>query len=140
MTQLPEQLVDGRQRTYLSWFYTNLVLPPNQIAPAAVTEYVRTYCHPSVLHGGFELYRTIPIDTADNSTLTSNKLTLPVLVLSPARTNDPTTEKQQLLSVLLPMVSGPITIDLVPQSGHFVPEENPAVVISSLRCFIDADC
>jgi hypothetical protein len=44
------------------------------------------------------------------------------------------------LSVLLPMVSGPITVDLVPQSGHFVPEENPAFVITSLRCFIDTDC
>ncbi len=137
VAQLPEQLVNNRQRTYLSWFYDNLVLPPNRIEPEAVTEYVRTYCHPSVLHGGFELYRTIAVDTSDNSTLTSNKLMLPILVLSPARSNDPDAEKQQLLSIIQPMAAGPITVELVPQSGHFVPEENPEFVITQLRLFIE---
>jgi hypothetical protein len=60
VAQVPEQLVGGGQGTYLSWVFTNLVLPPNQIAPTAVIKYVRTFCHPSVVHGGSELYPRDP--------------------------------------------------------------------------------
>jgi pimeloyl-ACP methyl ester carboxylesterase len=138
VAQLPEQLVDGRQRTYLGWFYANFVAAPNRIEPVAVTEYVRTYCKPSVLHGGFELYRTSAIDTSDNSSLTTNRLTLPILVMSPPRSNDPNAEKAQLRSVIQPMAAGPISVELVPQSGHFVPEENPEFVATQLRAFINS--
>ncbi len=137
--QLPEQLVDGLQRTYLSWFYNNLVQPPNQLSPTAVAEYIRTYCKPSVLHGGFELYRTEGVDRADNSALTQDKLSLPILIMSPIRSSDQNAEEQQLISGIAPMADGPITVDLVPQSGHFVPEENPGFVTEHLSAFIDAN-
>jgi pimeloyl-ACP methyl ester carboxylesterase len=135
--QLPEQMVADRQRTYLSWFYDNLVAPPNRLAPKAVTEYVRTYCSPSVLHGGFELYRTLATDTSDNTSLTTTKLTLPILSMSAIRSNDPNPEKAQLRQIIQPMASGPITVELVPNSGHFLAEENPGFVTSTLRAFID---
>jgi len=92
---LPEQLVAGRQRTYLGWFHANEVLPPNRIAPAAVTEYVRAYCRPGALHGGFDLCRTIPQDTADNSSLTAHPLTLPILAMAAARPGDPSAQEEQ---------------------------------------------
>ncbi len=138
VSELPEQMVEGRQRTYLSWFYDNLVAPPNRIEPVAVTEYVRTYCNPSVLHGGFELYRALSTDASENSSLTTNELTLPILLMSPARTNDPDGEKAQLISTVQPMADGPINAELVPNSGHFVAEENPEFVATELRSFIDA--
>jgi pimeloyl-ACP methyl ester carboxylesterase len=134
---LPEQMVGNRQRTYLSWFYDNLVAPPNRIDPKAVTEYVRTYCSPSVLHGGFELYRTLAQDTSDNASLTTNKLTLPILSMSAVRSNDPNAEKAQLIQIIQPMASGPITAELVPSSGHFLPEENPRFVTATLLAFVD---
>lgn len=138
VTQLPEQLVAGRQRTYLGWFYDHLVAAPNRIAPVAVTEYVRTYCKPGVLHGGFELYRTSGIDRSDNASLTTNKLTLPILVMSPARSNDPDAEKAQLRSAIQPLAAGPISAELVPGSGHFVAEENPGFVATQLGAFINS--
>lgn len=139
VTQLPEQLVAGRQRTYPGWFYANLVAAPNRIEPTAATEYVRTYCRPDVLHGGFELYRTSATDRSDNSSLTTNKLTLRILVMSPARSNDPDAEKAQLRSAIQPMAAGPISAELVPQSGHFVAEENPEFVATQLRAFINSN-
>ena len=41
--------------------------------------------------------------------------------------------------MLRPMAAGPITVALVPASGHFLPEENPAFVTAQLRGLIDAD-
>ena len=143
--QLPEQLVAGRQRTYLSWFFEHAVAQGNRIDPAAVTEYVRTYCSPSVLHNGFELYRSIPADASDNASLTANKLTLPVLYMDQtarssrltAQPRDPEAQKAQLLARIQPMVAGPISVQLVPDAGHWVPEENPDFVSSQLTAFVD---
>jgi len=139
VAQLPEEMVQGRQLTYLSWFYDNLVAPSNRIDATAVTEYVRTYCIPSVLHGGFQLYRELPTDASENSSLTTNKLTLPILLMSPIRGSDPDAEKAQLIATVQPMASGPISAELVPDSGHFVAEENPEFVAAQLRSFIDAN-
>lgn len=136
--QLPEQLVEGRQRTYLSWFFDNLVAPGNRIDASAVTEYVRAYCTPSALHGGFELYRTLPTDASENAPLTRKKLTVPILLMSPVRSNVPDAEKAQLRSAVRPMADGPISVELVPSSGHFVAEENPGFVAATLRSFLDA--
>ena len=143
--RVPEQLVAGRQRTYLSWFFENAVAPGNRIDPAAVTEYVRTYCRPSVLHGGFELYRSLPTDVSDNTSLIGNKLTLPVLYMDQmapssrltAQSRDPEAQKAQFIARIQPMVSGPISVQLVPDSGHFVPEENPHFVSNQITAFFD---
>jgi pimeloyl-ACP methyl ester carboxylesterase len=135
--QLPEQMVAMRQRTYLSWFYEHVVAPPNRIEPRAVNEYVRTYCSAGVLHAGFELYRTVATDTADNTALTSDRLTLPILSMGAARSNDPDADRAQLRQVVQPMAEGPISAELVPGAGHFLPEENPEFVVAALRAFID---
>lgn len=121
-------MVQGRQQTYLGWFHDNLAATGNHIDATAVTEYDRTCCRPSVLHGGFQLYRTVPIDAAVNQSLTANKLTLPILLLSPVRSPDPEALKAQMIAVVQPMASGPISAELVLDSGHFVAEENPAFV------------
>jgi pimeloyl-ACP methyl ester carboxylesterase len=143
--QLPEQLVAGRQRTYLRWFFEHAAAQANRIDPAAVTEYVRTYCRPSVLHNGFELYRAIPTDASDNASLTADKLTLPVLYMDQAagssrltaQPRDPEAQKAQLLARIQLMVAGPISVKLVPDSGHWLPEENPDFVSSQLTAFVD---
>src|SRR5262249_50285449 len=117
----------------------------NRIDPAAVTEYVRTYCSPSVLHNGFELYRSIPADASDNASLTANTLTWPVPYMAQtarssrltAQPRDPEAQKAQLLARIQPMVAGPISVQLVPDSGHWVPEENPDFVSSQLTAFVD---
>jgi pimeloyl-ACP methyl ester carboxylesterase len=101
-----------------------------------VTAYVRTYCSASVLHGGFELYRTLATDMSDNTSLTTNKLTMPILSMSAIRSTDLNAEKAQLVQIIQPMASGPITVELVPASGHFLPEENPEFVTAALRAFI----
>jgi pimeloyl-ACP methyl ester carboxylesterase len=140
--QLPEQIVAGHQRTYLRWFYEHGVARANRIDPAAVTEYVRTYCSPSVLHNGFELYRATPTDRSDNTALAGNKLTVPVLYMDQAvsvrlaQPSDPEAQKAQWRARIQPMVAGPISVELVPDSGHFMPEENPDFVSRQLTMFV----
>jgi pimeloyl-ACP methyl ester carboxylesterase len=57
---LPEALVQGREREYLSWFYEAFSWQRGAIGPADIDEYVRCYSQPGALRAGFAYYRNIP--------------------------------------------------------------------------------
>jgi hypothetical protein len=50
----------------------------------------------------------------------------------------PEAQKAQLLARIQPMVAGSISVKLVPDCGHWLPEENPRFVSSQLAAFVDA--
>ena len=86
--ELPELLVQGREREYLGWFYREFCWRRGAIEDADVDEYVRCYSRPGALRAGFEYYRNIPVDAADNRALLDSgfRLPMPVLALGGART------------------------------------------------------
>jgi len=43
LPDLPEALVNGKETTYLSWFYHNLAYDPAAITQADINEYVSHY-------------------------------------------------------------------------------------------------
>ena len=50
---LPEALVQGRERLYLRWFYQTFAYFPGAIGEADLDEYVRTYSQPGAMRAGF---------------------------------------------------------------------------------------
>jgi len=53
LPDLPEALVDGKETTYLSWFYHNLAYNPSAITQADINEYVSHYSAPGGMRDGF---------------------------------------------------------------------------------------
>src|SRR5919198_6556903 len=78
---VPEALVQGKEMTYLSWFYQNLAFNPSAITQAAINEYVSHYSVPGGIRAGFEYYRALPQDAIQNMNYSKTKLTMPVLTL-----------------------------------------------------------
>ena len=64
--ELPEALVQGRERAYLTWFYESFSWQRGAFDAADIDEYLRTYAQPDALRAGFAFYRNIPNDIADN--------------------------------------------------------------------------
>ncbi|MBO0781637.1 MAG: alpha/beta hydrolase [Ktedonobacteraceae bacterium] len=126
---LPETLIRGRERVYLSWFYENLPAVKGAITEADIDEYVRTYSDPRALHAGFELYRALPTDLKNNAMSAQNPLRIPVLALGGDKSLGPKTG--QALEVLATDVRGGI----IKNCGHFVPEEYPDLLASQLLEF-----
>ena len=135
---LPERLVEGRERDYLEWFYREFSWQPNAITPADVDEYVRTYAQPGAMRAGFAYYRNIPRNIADNRTLRESgfRLPMPVLAVGGARmeARGRGAEPEQSLREIAGDVQGMV----VAESGHFVPEEQPAVLAQRLLAFFAA--
>jgi pimeloyl-ACP methyl ester carboxylesterase len=132
---VPEALVQGKEMTYLSWFFQNLAFNPAAVSQADINEYVSHYSAPGGMRAGFEYYRAIPQDAIQNENYSKTKLTMPVLALGagyiPAFGGNPNTAAENGMKMLAQNVTGII----VPNSGHFIAEEQPQFVISQLSNF-----
>ena len=137
---LPEALVQGKELIYLPWFYHNLAYNPAAITQADINEYVSHYSAPGGMRAGFEYYRAFPQDAIENMNYSKTKLTMPVLALGGG---------------YIPTFGGNITMPTiiyamkilaqnvqgikVPNSGHFIPEEQPDFVVKILNNFFSGD-
>jgi len=133
---VPEALVQGKEMLYLSWFYHNLANNPAAITQEDINEYVSHYSAPGGMRAGFEYYRAIPQDAIQNMNYSKTKLTMPVLGLgggyTPAFGGNVT-----MPSVVYGMkiLAQNVTGILVPNSGHWIPEEQPQFLADQLLKF-----
>ena len=133
--ELPETLVQGRERDYLGWFYREFCWQRDAIAPADVDEYVRCYSRPGAMRAGFEYYRALPQDREDNRRLLDSgfRLPMPVLALGGARTESRGRAEEPLES--LRAIARDVRGGAIAECGHFIPEEQPEVLAEQLLAF-----
>lgn len=130
---LPEALTGGRERVYLEWFYRNFAHRPDTIDECDLQEYLRTYTRPGAMRAGFAYYRALPRDIADNQeTIGQDRLRMPVLAVGGAKAWGRGREVAQSLR----RVAVDVSEDVVPECGHFIPEERPDHLIERLSTFL----
>jgi len=133
--ELPEVLAAGREREYLGWFYREFCWQRGAITQADVDEYLRSYTSPGAMSAGFAYYRSLPQDRADNQAVLASgfRLRMPVLALGGARTEARGRAEEPLESLRV------IALDArggaIPECGHFIPEEQPALLAERLLAF-----
>lgn len=125
---LPEALVQGRERLYLRWFYQTFAFFPGAIGEADLDEYVRTYSQPGAMRAGFAYYRAIAEDAKANSAqlATGFRLPMPVLAVGGANSYPHARGRGREVEESLRRVATDVTGAVIPDCGHFVPEEQPA--------------
>jgi pimeloyl-ACP methyl ester carboxylesterase len=134
---VPEFLVEGREREFLSWFYDNEAYNSAAITQEAIDEYVSKYSAPGGMRAGFEYYRAIPQDVMQNLNYSKTNLTMPVLALGAGYHKYEGNVTQPLNIYSMEKLAQNVTGITVPNSGHFIPEEQPKFVIEHLAKFFD---
>lgn len=83
LDDLPEILVQGHERAYLTWLFSNKSLRSWQIDPAALDEYVRVFLIPGTARADFSYYRSAFSQTAlaRMKQRTQQKLPMPILAI-----------------------------------------------------------
>jgi pimeloyl-ACP methyl ester carboxylesterase len=134
---LPEALVEGKEREYISWFLKGFAYNPSAITEEDIDVFAGHASAPGAMRAGFEYFRAFPIDAEQNKETAANgKITTPVLALGgdiyPALGGDlPGNFAYSSLQSLAANVKG-VT---VPLSGHWIPEEQPGFVTDQLFKF-----
>lgn len=126
-----ERLVAGRERIFLDRFYDELSAHPERIDEATRAHYAALYARPHAMHDAMEQFKAFPQDGIDNrALLAKGKLTMPVLALG--------AEKSYGLKMKddIDQVATNVTGGVVPDSGHWIMEENPQATTKLIVDFL----
>lgn len=130
---LPEQLFLGREHVIINWLFDNYGYLNHCIGEDDRKEYLRTYVKPGAMRALFSIYRALPRDAEDNRAMLEahGKLRMPVLALGGSKSFGRGMEVMESLQRVAEDVRG----GLVPDSGHWVTEEQPEFVAKALLEF-----
>lgn len=125
---LPEALVAGRERIYLTWFYRT-AYNPTAITEEDIDEYVRCYSAPGAMRAGFEYYRAFWTDVDHNKENAKTKLKMPVLALGGKYSFG----KRTLTS--MQALAEDVRGGEIDRCGHWISEEQPEYLVTQLLAF-----
>jgi pimeloyl-ACP methyl ester carboxylesterase len=126
-----ERLVAGRERIYLDRFWNEFSATPKRFSEAARRHYAKLYARPGAMHAGFAQFAAFDQDAIDNRAfLAAGKLDVPVLALGGEKSFGTT------MAAVMRFAASDVEEGVVPDSGHWIMEENPRATIELVRTFL----
>ena len=128
-----ERLVAGREHIYLDRFWNEFSADPSRFSEAARDHYAELYALPGAMHAGFAQFAAFDQDAIDNRAfLAQGKLTMPVLAVGGEKSFG------TMMATVTRFAASDVQEAIVPDSGHWIMEENPQATIQIVRGFLDA--
>jgi pimeloyl-ACP methyl ester carboxylesterase len=126
-----ERLVAGRERIYLDRFWNEFSASPGRFTEGSRAHYAALYAQPGAMHAGFAQFSAFDRDATDNKAfVAAGKLTIPVLALGGEKSFGLT------MAEVMRFAATDVQGDVVPDSGHWIMEENPSATIQLVRGFL----
>lgn len=126
-----ERLVAGRERIYLDRFWNEFSATPARFSEAARRHYASLYALPGAMHSGFAQFAAFDQDAIDNRAyLARERLKMPVLALGGEKSFGP------MMATVMRAGADDVTQGIVPDSGHWIMEENPTATTRLVREFL----
>ena len=127
-----ERLVKGRERIYLDRFWNEFSASPKRFSETARRHYAKLYARPGAMHAGFAQFAAFDQDAADNKVfVAAGKLDVPVLALGGEKSFGTT------MAAVMRFAANDVDEGVIPDSGHWIMEENPKATIALVRAFLE---
>ena len=126
-----ERLVKGRERIYLDRFWNEFSADPKKFDEASRKHYAQLYAAAGAMHAGFEQFKAFDQDAADNKAFVARgMLTMPVLAIGGEKSFGP------MMGTVMRAAATNVQTAVVPNSGHWVMEENPEATMKLIEDFL----
>jgi pimeloyl-ACP methyl ester carboxylesterase len=125
-----EELVAGRERIYLNRIWDDFAAHPDRISDAKRTFYAASYAQPGNMHAGFGYFAAFYQDADQNVAFAKRPLTMPVLAMGGAKSFG------ALMPQFAKALATNVQTSVVPDSGHWVEDENPTFANAVLVRFL----
>ena len=128
-----ERLVAGRERIYLDRFWNEFSATPARFSEASREHYAKLYALPGAMHSGFAQFAAFDQDAVDNRAFLAagGKLTMPVLAIGGEKSFG------TAMAAVMRAAASDVTEGVIPDSGHWIMEENPTATVAMVRSFLD---
>jgi pimeloyl-ACP methyl ester carboxylesterase len=128
-----ERLVAGRERIYLDRFWNEFSADRSRFSEAARVHYAGLYALPGAMHSGFAQFAAFDQDAIDNQAfLAKGKLRMPVLALGGEKSFG------AMMATIMRFAASDVREGIIPDSGHWIMEENPAATMALVRLFLES--
>jgi len=126
-----ERLVAGRERIYLDRFWNEFSAAPERFSEGARQHYAALYALPGAMHSGFAQFAAFDQDAIDNRAwLAHDRLKMPLLAVGGQKSFGP------MMATVMRAAADDVTEGIVPDSGHWIMEENPQATGALVRSFL----
>jgi pimeloyl-ACP methyl ester carboxylesterase len=127
-----ERLVQGRERIYLDRFYNEFSADPKRIDEQTRVHYAELYAKPHAMHDAFEQFGAFSQDAIDNKAMLASrgKISMPVLAIGGEKSFG------TAMADDMRFAASDVTVGIVPESGHWIMEENPQATINLIVGFM----
>ncbi|WP_029685426.1 alpha/beta fold hydrolase [Tatumella saanichensis] len=131
LTELPEILLSGREEPYLNWLFDHKTLNSQSINAADRREYLRVNTRPGALTAALGYYRQAFSEPqlAESQRRQHQPLNLPVMTVGAEQG-----VADKLFSSLASQCSQ-LQGQVIPNCGHYLPEEAPEALVAELLRF-----
>ena len=129
-----ERLVAGRERIYLDRFWNEFSADPSRFTEASRAHYAALYALPGAMHSGFAQFAAFDQDAVDNKAVLAShgKLAMPVFAIGGEKSFGAG------MAAAMRAAATDVREGIVPNSGHWIMEENPQATIALIRDFLEA--
>ena len=129
--EYPEKLVQGRERTYFEYFWNVLAADKNRSIPEADRKaYTEAYAKPGRMRAAWAYFASWPQLAKDFAQLSQTRLTMPVLSIGGEKSLGNELGEQTKLVAENP------TVIVLPNTGHWILEEQPKETMDTLVKFL----
>jgi pimeloyl-ACP methyl ester carboxylesterase len=125
-----ERLTAGRERIYLDWVWDRFALHPERISRAERAETAAAYAQPGAMRVGFSYFKDFDADSIADVAFAKTPLQIPVLAMGGAKSMGP------LMPGFAKAVAVNVRTSVIPDSGHWLLDENPSATIAALSAFL----
>ena len=126
---VPERLIVGHEREFLTWFYEGATADPGSISEESIQETLRTFRGTEGVLGSLGVYRAA-FTTIDQTTpLKKHKVHTPILAIGGEKALG------AKVGQMVEAVADQVTNKTLTSCGHFIPEEKPDEFIQLFRDF-----
>jgi pimeloyl-ACP methyl ester carboxylesterase len=128
-----ERLIAGRERIYLDRFWNEFSAAPSRFTETAREHYAKLYAMPGAMHSGFLQFAAFDQDAVDNKAfMAEGKLAMPVLAIGGEKSFG------KAMAEIMRFAASDVREGVIPDSGHWIMEENPTATMTLVRSFLDA--
>ena len=128
---VPERLIVGHERAFLTWFYDGATVRRESIDPDTVDEYLRTFSGEEGVLGALGVYRAAFATIDQTEPLQKNKVKVPLIALGGEKGLG--AKVQEMVKAVAANVDGSV----LPDCGHFIPEEAPGEVVRNIQALVE---
>ena len=122
-----EALVQGREEIYFADQFATKGATRDSLPAEAVALYVEMLRRPGALHACFQPYRALPTTMEQNRRRVAERLPMPVLAVGGAASYG------DRITGVAQQVAENVTGVVIPDCGHYVPEEAPGPLLAALQ-------